>query len=148
MMGMDSAGAHAKPVTATRQRVIVVGFDDGSPARRALSWAARRAGSGGRLILVSATPAEPDALSDPRPELVSRGRLGRARLVLDGLTLDGAPPDIEIVVAAGSPSRALADAAHRFAADEIAIGGRKGHGDGAVAGDLRSYADRPVVVVR
>jgi nucleotide-binding universal stress UspA family protein len=148
MTGMDSAPAHAKPVAATRQRVIVVGFDGRQPARRALSWAARRAGTGGRLILVSATQAEPGAPGRAALDSEGRNRLGDARLVIDGLTLDGAPPEIEVVVANDSPSRALAHAGRRFAADEIAIGGRGGHGDGGVAADLRSSVDRPVVVVR
>jgi hypothetical protein len=128
--------------------VIVVGFDGGPRARRALAWAARRAGAGGRLILVSATQAVPGALDRPTLDLVVRDPLGRAHLVLDGLTLDGAQPEIEVVVADDTPSRALGHAARRFGADEIAIGGRAGHGDGDVAADLRCSANRPVVIVR
>jgi nucleotide-binding universal stress UspA family protein len=148
MRGMQAPIVPAVPSLATRQRVIVVGYDGGPPARRALAWAARRAGAEGRLILVSATAAEPGALGRPGLDQVAHNPLDHARLVLDGLTLDGAPPAIEVVVADDMPSRALAHAARRFAADEIAIGGRTGHGDGDVAADLLRSADRPVVVVR
>lgn len=123
----------------SRQRVIVVGFDGGLPARRALAWAARRAGAGGRVILTSATPGL---------DLMAGHALEHARLVLDELTLDGGAPDVEVVVVDDPPSRALTSVARRFSADEIVIGGRAGRGEGDVAADLRVSADRPVVVVR
>ena len=130
-----------------RTRTVVVGFDGSAGSRRALAWAARRLVPEGRLVLVVATRPEPSTLGRPGLELVARDPLGYARLVLDEISTADGVPDVEVVVTDDVPAHALHELARERDADEIAIGGRRGRAEGAVAADLLAVADRPVVIV-
>src|SRR4051794_31413387 len=128
---------------------VVVGFDGSAGSQRALAWAAKRVTLFGRLVLVTATYAEPGGLGRPGLDIVARDAKKHALAAFADLDLDdGGTPLFEVLVVDDSPSHALARVARDHGADEIAIGARPGSAEGDVAADLLSIADRPVVVVR
>lgn len=134
--------------------VLIVGYDGSETALAALTYAARRARSGGRLIIVNAY-APPSswfgAASYQRPD-DAQSATEHGHTVLDEISPDliaGIEVDRENVRA--SPPRAILDAARRHDADEIVVGahGRwpMRPGLGSVASAVVSQARVPVVVV-
>src|SRR5829696_129793 len=119
---------------ADRRPCVVVGYDGSAPAREAVRYAARRAGEGGRVVLVYAFHPPPDHLGTPFYERHLTEHEGHGRAVLDEILRSDDP--------------ALARVHH---ADEIVVASR-GHGRlraviGGVAQGLLHVADRPVVVL-
>jgi len=123
-------------------RVVVVGYDGSATSKRALTFAARRAGSEGRLLLVHASERIDEAfMRGVRPDGVFDATLPELA--------EGTPFETREV--AGSPATALVRAARESGADEIVVGSRRLgliHGGlGRVADRLLKEADRPVTVV-
>lgn len=137
-----------------RSPTIVVGYDGSSSARAALLFAARQAGSGGRVFIVHAYELPPDFLGWPNYDYLLSERRSHAQTTLDALPLDdeqlmGPQYDIELI--GGPPAQAIADVARVRDADEIVVGAR-GLGRvrallGSVSHELLHVADRPVVVI-
>jgi nucleotide-binding universal stress UspA family protein len=137
------------------RRGILVGYDGSEEARRAVAWAAERAGARGLLVIVNACRAQPDWLAAPRLDRLLRDRLLYGHALIDELFLEAdetlLSPHCETEVVDDLPARALAAAAQRWEVDEIVVGSRhrnrlRGH-SGSVARELLQIADRPVVVV-
>jgi nucleotide-binding universal stress UspA family protein len=123
-------------------RVIVVGYDGSLPSKRAVTFAARRAGQGGRMVLVHASQRMDEAfLPGASPE-------GVFDAALEELA-EGTPFETRTVT--GPAARALVRAGRESAADEIVVGSRGvglDHGGlGQVADRLLKETDRPVTVV-
>ena len=138
-----------------RRPTIVVGYD-GSPASRvAVGVAARRAGRGGRVIVVHAYDLPPDFLGSPDYGGILTGRQAHGRALLEALPLEGndelLDTDYETELIGGPAAEAIADVARVRDADEIVIGAH-GHGRvrallGSVSLELLHRADRPVTVI-
>jgi nucleotide-binding universal stress UspA family protein len=133
---------------------IVVGYDGSPPSRAAVSWAVRRAGVSGRLILVNAGRRRGGLLDRPSFEVWVRDRLAFGHALIDELVLerdDVAGANIEVEVVDDFPVPVLLEAARKYDADEIVIGtrhrGRFAALHGSVARELLNEADRPVVLV-
>jgi nucleotide-binding universal stress UspA family protein len=137
-----------------RSPTIVVGYDGSAPARAALLFAARQAGSGGRVIIVHAFELPPDLLGSPRYDGILDERRGRGAALLRDLPLDGdelAGPEYETELIGGAPAEAIASVARAQHADEIVVGARGLTRFrallGSVSHELLHVADRPVVVI-
>jgi nucleotide-binding universal stress UspA family protein len=121
-----------KSLRQVERRTIVVGYDGSQAARRALISAAEAAGSGGRVVVVTAVPSadtlaqedELDALLAEPEELI-----GQAAALLTG-------HDVEVStrVEEAEPAEALVAAACETGAALIAVGAR---GDSYLARALR-----------
>ena len=133
---------------------IVVGYDGSDAARAALLFAARQAGSRGRVFVVHAYELPPDLLGSPNYERLLSERRARAEAMLRELPLEGDAlegPVYETELIGGPPAQAIADVARARHADEIVVGAR-GLGRvrallGSVSHELLHLADRPVVVI-
>ena len=133
---------------------IVVGYDGSDPARAALVFAARRAGTRGRVFVVHAYELPPDFLGSPYydhflSEQRDRGEAPLRDLLLQDESLTG--PEYEMELIGGSPAEAITDVARARHADQIVVGAR-GLGRirallGSVSHELLHIADRPVVVI-
>jgi nucleotide-binding universal stress UspA family protein len=133
---------------------IVVGYDGSPPSRAAVSWAVKRAGHSGRVILVNAGRRNGGLLDRPSFEVWVRDRLAFGHALIDALFLerdDLARDGIDVEVDDDFPAPVLLDAARKHGADEIVIGtrhrGRLAALHGSVARELLNVADRPVVLV-
>jgi nucleotide-binding universal stress UspA family protein len=133
---------------------IVVGYDGSPASRAAVSWAVRRAGRSGRLILVNAGRRHGGLLDRPSFEVWIRDRRAFGHALIDELILerdDVAAADIDVEVVDDFPAPVLLDAARKHDADEIVIGtrhrGRLAALHGSVARELLGDAERPVVLV-
>jgi len=140
---------------ADRRPCVVVGYDGSAPAREAVRYAARRAGEGGRVVLVYAFHPPPDHLGTPFYERHLTEHEGHGRAVLDEILRSGDPAlagrTVEDELVGGPPAETIARVARVHDADEIVVGSR-GHGRlgaviGSVAQGLLHLADRPVVVL-
>jgi nucleotide-binding universal stress UspA family protein len=144
-----SGGPYGEPDAGP---LIVVGYDGSPNARAALAYAAGRAGTSGRVIIVyvhgpapswfGAPSYQPQTSDDPEAEhSVVRGALFEL------------PPEIphETMVRRGSPPAVLQEVATERDADEIVVGAHGSDperlGLGNVARALLEGADRPVVVM-
>ena len=137
-----------------RHPVIVVGYDGSPTARAAVDYAAREAGSKGKLFVVYAYGPPPDWLGFPNYQRVLQDHQERGRAVLDELTMDddailGTHFETELV--GSPPAEAIAQVAETRGADEIVIGsrglGRLRTALGSVSQDVLHRARVPVVVV-
>ncbi len=133
---------------------LVVGYDGSDAARAALLFAARQAGSAGRVIIVHAYELPADLLGGAGDERLLAARRERGEALLHEIPT-GAPelagPRYETELIGGPPAPAIADLARRRHADEIVVGAR-GRGRvrallGSVSHELIHIADRPVVVI-
>jgi nucleotide-binding universal stress UspA family protein len=131
---------------------VVVGYDGSEPARAALDYAARRAGSGGRVVAVHAFNPAPDWLGTPYYDRALAAHQSEGRELLRSLE-EQSELDVELTTSLleGPPARAIIAAADARDADEIVVGSR---GFGPVRGVLGSVshavlhgADRAVVVI-
>lgn len=156
---MAGARAARKEDAPTRGRStgprLVVGYDGSPEARAAVAYAASRAGSSGRVVVVHAPETGLLLPGLPAPEVMIEDSAAHGEAVLDALILEGGDElvdtDFDFDLAAGPPAQALVDAAARYRADEIVIGsrgfGRARAALGSVSHDVLHRADRPVVVV-
>ena len=133
---------------------IVVGYDGSDAARAALMFAARQAGSGGRVFIVHAFELPPDFLGSPYHDRFLSERRDRGEALLRELPLGDGPlagPQYETELIGGPAAHAIADVARARHADQIVVGAR-GLGRvrallGSVSHELLHIADRPVVVI-
>ncbi len=131
---------------------VVVGYDGSEPARAALTYAARRAASRGRIVAVHAVQPAPDWLGTPYYDRALAAHQAEGREILRSLEERGdLGVELTTSLLEGPPARAITAAADARDADEIVIGSR---GFGPVRGVLGSVshavlhgADRPVVVI-
>jgi nucleotide-binding universal stress UspA family protein len=137
-----------------RAPTIVVGYDGSETARAALLFAARHAGSSGRVFIVHAYELPPDFLGWPNYDRLLSERRDAGERLLRELPLDGpelAGPVYETELIGGPAAEAIAGVGRAREADEIVVGAR-GQGRvrsllGSVSHELLSLADRPVVVI-
>ena len=134
---------------------IVVAYDGSEPARAAVRYAAARAGSTGKIIIVHCfgLPSEWFGAEVAEPVAIEHSEHGQA--VLDDLMMtDGAvlaDVDFEVELIGGEPAKTVNHVAEVNDADEIVLGTR-GSGKiasllGSVAQDVIRHANRPVVVI-
>ncbi len=140
--------------SARRNPTIVVGYDGSDAARAALAFAAKQAGSQGRVFIVHAFELPPGHLGSPNDQRLLSEHRGRAAELIRDLQLEGedlAGPAYETELIGGPAARAIAEVAKVRHADEIVVGAR-GVGRvrallGSVSHELLHIADRPVVVI-
>jgi len=141
-----SGGPYGEP--AERGPLIVVGYDGSPNARAGLGYAARRAGTSGRVIIVYANAPGPHwfGVASYQPEA------GDEHSVIRGAEL-ALPPGTphETMMRRGSPPAVLREIAIERHADEIVVGAHgsdpERRGLGNVTRALLEDADRPVVVM-
>jgi nucleotide-binding universal stress UspA family protein len=147
-----AAADHPREGHEHGQCTVVVGYDGSQASRAALSYAARRATAGGRVIAVHAYQPTPDWLGSPYYQRALDAYQTQGRELLRSLEEEGSPEaELTTSLLEGPPARAIIAAADARDADEIVIGSR---GFGRVRGVLGSVshavlheADRPVVVI-
>ena len=133
---------------------IVVGYDGSDAARAALVFAARQAGTAGRVVVVHAFELAPDLRADPDSDSLLSRRRERGEALLAELPLGQgalAGPAYEVELTGGPAAQVIEAAARAHQADEIVVGAR-GLGRlrallGSVSHELLHIADRPVVVI-
>lgn len=134
---------------------IVVGYDGSEAARRAVSYAAMRAGKRGKVWVVHCYGPPPDWLGTPNYQRLLEDHQARGKAILDALILEGGDDlvdvDYELELVDGKPAEAVTNVARIRDADEIVLGSR-GFGRvraalGSVSQETLHEADRPVVVV-
>lgn len=134
---------------------IVVGYDGSEAARRALAYAAARAGERGKVWVVHCYGPPPDWLGAPNYQRLLEDHQARGRAILDAMMLEGGDDlldaDYELELVDGNPAEAVVKVAQVRDADEIVIGsrgfGRLRSALGSVSHELLHIADRPVVVI-
>lgn len=132
--------------------MLVLGYDGSRESDAAVEYAARRAGSTGRLVVVHAVA--------PPPTLVGVVAVGgesgdHGVAVLDALLMEHAEAltatTFDLEAPRATPVDALLAAASEADADEIVVGcrglGRIESALGSVSSELLRRADRPVVVI-
>ena len=122
-------------MSSRRSRRVVVGYDATAASERALSWALRRAGRKGRVVVVHA--GGPDARAVAELPFLERADVFDAVGECSWEVRDLAPADALMDVAAG------------IEADEIVVGTRRRERlrTGSVCSELLSRSDCPVVVI-
>ena len=134
-------------------RTVVVGYDGSPPARAALEYAARRAGTDGEVVAVYAFQRTPDWLGAPYYQRALDASQASGRALLRSLEDEQSELGVSLTTSLleGPPARAIVAAGVARDADEIVVGSR---GFGRLRGALRSVshavlheADRPVVVI-
>jgi nucleotide-binding universal stress UspA family protein len=137
-----------------RHPVIVVGYDGSGTARAAVDYAARQAGSEGKVFVVHAYGPAPDWLGFPNYQRVLQDHQQRGRAVLDALVMEDDPllaTEFETELLEDPPAEAIVRVAEARDADEIVIGsrglGRVRSALGSVSQDVLHRARVPVVVV-
>jgi nucleotide-binding universal stress UspA family protein len=132
---------------------IVVGYDGSDAARRALGEAARRAGTGGSVLIVHAYEPPLDWIGRPDYQRILDAHRGRGEALLEEAAADPALAgvSVEADLLGGHPADAILAAAEAHAAQEIVLGSR---GFGPVRAALGSVGLRvlhaaklPVLVV-
>ncbi len=141
--------------TASSGRCVVVGYDAGPSSERALSWALRRAGRTGRVVVVTrrahpARPAEaPAAGAGPAHPPRRAGAVAELPF-LERRDVYGRV-DVDWEVRDEDPASALIEVAADRHADEIVVGSRRRSRlrslTGSVCGELLRRSETPVVVV-
>ena len=135
--------------------LIVVGYDGSEPARAAVRYAAARAGSGGKVIIVHCfgLPSEWYGAAVAEPIAIEHSEHGQA--VLDDLMMSEGGVlgeiDFEVELIGGEPAKTVNHVAEVNGVDEIVLGTR-GSGKvasllGSVAQDVIRHARRPIVVI-
>ncbi|MGZ4179836.1 MAG: universal stress protein [Solirubrobacteraceae bacterium] len=140
--------------STTPRPAIVVGYDGSDASRAALLFAARQAGSRGRVFVVHAFELPPDLLGSPNYEAILSHRRDRGEALLKELPLDEEPlvgPAYELELIGGPAAEVIERVARVRDADEIVVGAR-GLGRmrallGSISHELLHIADRPVVVI-
>jgi nucleotide-binding universal stress UspA family protein len=140
----------AAPGPLTDAPVAVVGYDGSEHAQRAVAYARRRLGDGGRLIAVFAYVAPPEWEGTAYHERSLELHRKHGRELLDRLAAESGEP-AETVLVEGPPAEALVSVAHDNNAEEIVVGSR-GFGPvrallGSTSHALLHATDRPVVIV-
>jgi nucleotide-binding universal stress UspA family protein len=135
-------------------RTAVVGYDGSPASRAAVSWAVRRVGRSGRLVILNAGRRHGGMLDRPSFELWIRDRVAYGHALIDELILerdDLIDLRLDAEVIDDLPATALMAAARLYDADEIVIGtrhrGRLAALHGSVARELLERTDRPVILV-
>ena len=150
----QAAADHPRDAHEHGKCTVVVGYDGSAPARAALTYAARRAANGGRVVAVHAFQPTPDWLGgSPYYQRALDAYQAQGRELLQSLEEQSdLGAELTTSLLEGPPARAIIAAADARDADEIVIGSR---GFGPVRGVLGSVshavlheADRPVVVIR
>jgi nucleotide-binding universal stress UspA family protein len=124
---------------APRARTVVLGYDGSESARRALECAAEAAGSGGRVVVVTAVQrAVEPALGEGALVVEAAARL------LDEASelLSARPVDVSTRVEEGEPGQVLVEAARDVSAALIVVGAR---GDSYLARALRGSVGERLV---
>ena len=130
---------------------IVVGYDGSDTSRAAVAYARRRAGDGGRVVVVHAydLPADMRGYESYDRLLGERQEHGRGLLEQIATEADGDLLETELI--GGSAPDAIARVARVQKADEIVVGARGLSRArallGSVSSELLHVADRPVVVI-
>jgi universal stress protein A len=149
----EDPGRRTTPATlaGSEHRRVVVGYDGSRSSRRALARGAEAAGSGGRVLVVTAVPPGDTLAGEHDVE----APLAEPEDVLhDAATLLGAyDVDVSTRVAQGEPAEALAAAASEAGAALLVVGAR---GDsyltralrGSVAEKLIARSPCDLLVVR
>jgi nucleotide-binding universal stress UspA family protein len=148
----QAAADHPRHAQDHGRCTVVVGYDGSAPARAALTYAARRAAGGGRVVAVHAFQPTPDWLGEPYYQRALDAYQTQGRELLRSLEEQGdLGVELTTSLLEGPPARAIVAAADARDVDEIVIGSR---GFGRVRGVLGSVshavlheADRPVVVI-
>jgi nucleotide-binding universal stress UspA family protein len=148
----SAAADHPREAHEHGQCTVVVGYDGSRASRAALTYAARRAGAGGRVIAVHAYQPTPDWLGSPYYQRALDAYQTQGRELLRSLEQEGSlEAELTTSLLEGPAARAIIAAADARDADEIVIGSR---GFGRVRGVLGSVShavlhetDRPVVVI-
>lgn len=137
-----------------RHPVIVVGYDGSPTSREAVDYAARQAGSKGKLFVVYAYGPPPDWLGFPNYQRVLEDHQELGRATLDALTMGDDPlleTDFETEMLDEPPADAITRVAEARHADEIVIGsrglGRVRTALGSVSQEVLHRARVPVVVI-
>lgn len=133
---------------------LVVGYDGSAASRAAVDYAARRAGAGGKVLIVHAYGPPPDYLGRPEYQRILQDHQSRGYAVLDALVLDDDPlldTNFETELLEEPAPDAIMAAAEAHDADEIVVGTR-GHGRlrsalGSVSQDVVHRSRIPVVVI-
>lgn len=147
-----SAADHPRTANPHGRCTVVVGYDGSKPAIAALSYAARRAREGGRVVAVHAFQPIPEWLGHPHYQEALDAYQNHGQQLLDALNevreLDA---EIETSLLEGPPARSIVAVADAREADEIVLGSR---GFGPVRGALGSVShavlhetDRVTVVI-
>ena len=139
---------------ARKGPVIVVGYDGSANAQAAVDYAARRAGSEGKVYVVCAYGPPPDWLGFPNYQRLLQDSQEQGRAMLDALVMEDGPlleTDFETELLETPPSEAILKVAEARGADEIVVGSR-GHGRlrsalGSVSHDVIQRARVPTVVI-
>jgi nucleotide-binding universal stress UspA family protein len=134
--------------------VLVVGYDGSETARKAVDYAARRAGSGGKVYVVHAYGPPPDLLGHPDYGRMLEEHQSHGRALLDELAKDGdalRETDYETELLEAPAGAAILKVAETRGAEEIVVGSR-GHGAlrsvlGSVSHDVLHGARVPTVVI-
>jgi nucleotide-binding universal stress UspA family protein len=137
------------------RRRIVVGYDGSESARQAVSYAAARAGHGGKVWVVHCYGPPPDWLGAPNYQRLLDDHQTRGKAILDALILEDGNALVEVdydfELVDGKPAEAISKVAQVRDADEIVIGsrgfGRLRSALGSVSQEVLHLADRPVVVI-
>ena len=134
---------------------IVVAYDGSEPARAAVRYAASRAGTTGKVIIVHCfeLPSEWYGAAVAKPIAIEHSQHGQA--VLDDLMMSEGgvlgEVDFEVELIGGDPAKTVNRVAEINDADEIVLGtrgsGRMASLLGSVAQAVIHDADRPVVVI-
>jgi len=148
----SAAADHPRQAHEHGKCTVVVGFDGSQASRAALTYAARRAMAGGRVIAVHAYQPTPDWLGSPYYQRALDAYQTQGRELLRSLEQEGSlEAELTTSLLEGPAARAIIAAADARDADEIVIGSR---GFGRVRGVLGSVShavlhetDRPVVVI-
>lgn len=150
-------GTHSGIVAQPRggqSRCLVVGYDGSDFSDAALSYAARRVGSDGLVIVVHAYAPPADADPDTRRRIAEERRVGGRELLGQAVArcrefATGASCETDLKE--GGPAEALLAVADVRDAAEIVVGSRGSGGSwtpiGSVSREVLDSADRPVVVV-
>jgi nucleotide-binding universal stress UspA family protein len=148
--GMSIQLSHSTPSQAAR--TVVAGYDGSREARHALAVAAERAGPGGTVVVVHATPPTTPWLDSPFYADAVAARMRREDEILEELQdLDLGDVRAAVELVEGSAREAILRAARSRDAAEIVVGSR-GRGTvrallGSVSQDVARHARRPVVIV-
>lgn len=134
---------------------IVVAYDGLAPARAAVRYAAARAGSTGKVIVVHCFGMPSERLGARIADPIAIEHSERGQAVLDDLMMTDASAlaevEFEVELVGGEPAEAVNRIAEINRADEIVIGtrgaGRVASLLGSVAQEVIRHAERPVVVI-
>jgi nucleotide-binding universal stress UspA family protein len=133
-----------------RTPVLVVGYDGSRNSRGALTYAARRAGRDGVVVVSHSYGPGGSWFGAPSYHAPAGDYEARGRALVHELDLP-AECRVEVELSEGAPAECLLRAAVKWEADEIVIGSRGffplHSGLGSVSQALLRVADRPVVII-